>query len=180
MKRTVAVVAALTLMLFLTACATQADVDEAYNSGYRHGYDNGNKDGYEAAKKEWVGYYSQIAYAKGYTAGNQDAILNINTPNNSFKEFNESDEATVYDDPLAEVEREMREAYKNGYNDGECQSGIKYVEEVEYKNAYSYYSSNRYGIDDGVYDEIYEMAYQDGYGDAKSDIRRDFDIDLDY
>ena len=94
----------------------------------------------------------------------------------------------AYEEAMDEIDKEKKSSYNygyevgysSGYKDGESQSGIKYVEKVEYRNAYSYYSSNRYGIDDGVYDEIYELAYQDGYGDAVSDIRRDFDIDLDY
>lgn len=176
MKKTIAILSALILALSLAACNTKSDVDNAYQLGY----EKGSNDGYEEAKKEWVGYYSQIAYVKGYTAGSEDAYSNINAPYSSFNDFNESEEATVYDDPLAEVEREIRKAYQSGYKDGESQSGIKYVEKVEYKNAYSYYSSNQYGVDDGVYDEIFERGYESGYEEAISDIRRDFDVDLDY
>lgn len=176
MKKTIALLSALILALSLAACNTKSDVDNAYQLGYENGIDAG----YKEAKKEWVGYYSQIAYVKGYSAGIEDAFSNINAPYSSFDDFNESEEATVYDDPLAEVEREIRKAYQSGYKDGESQSGIKYVEKAEYKNAYSDFSSNQYGVDDGVYDEIYERGYEAGYGEAISDIGSDFDIDLDY
>ena len=178
MKRTVAILAAFTLMLSLNACATQSDVDNSYKSGYQLGYEAGNKDGYEAAKKEWVGYYSQIAYTKGYTAGNEDALLNKNAPYSSFNEFNSSAEAAVYDDPLSEVEQEIREAYKNGYNDGLNKSGAS--SETRYIEVPKFYSEDQEEMYDEIWDEVYERAYEAGYGDAESDIRRVFDIDLDY
>ena len=166
MKKVFAVLAALTLILSLTACATQADIDDAY----KRGYDSGNRDGYEAAKKEWVGYYSQIAYTKGYTAGNQDALMKINAPYSSFQEFNKSDEATVYDDPLSEVEREIREAYKNGYNDGLNKSGAS--SETRYIEVPKFYSEDQEEMYDEIWDEVYERA--------REDFESEYGVDNDY
>lgn len=170
MKRAIAILAALTLILSLTACATQADVDDAYKRGYDIGNKDGYEDGYEAAKKEWVGYYSQIAYTKGYTAGNQDALMNINAPYSAFKEFNKSDEATVYDDPLAEVEREIREAYKNGYNDGLNKSGVS--SETRYIEVPKFYSEDQEEMYDEIWDEVYERA--------REDFESEYGVDNDY
>ena len=152
MKKTVALLSALILVLSLAACNTKSDVDNAYQLGY----EKGSNDGYEEAKKEWVGYYSQIAYVKGYTAGSEDAFSNINAPYSSFNNFNESEEATVYDDPLAEVEREIRKAYQSGYNDGLNKVGVS--NETKHVGGPKVYSEDQEEMHDERWDEVYERA----------------------
>ena len=174
MKKTIALLSALILALSLAACNTKSDVDNAYQLGY----EKGSNDGYEEAKKEWVGYYSQIAYVKGYSAGIEDAFSNINAPYSSFNDFNESDEATVYDDPLAEVEREIRKAYQSGYNDGLNKVGVS--NETKYVEVPKFYSEDQEEMYDEIWDEIYEQAREDAYEQAREDIECEFDIDLDY
>lgn len=166
MKKTIAILSALILALSLAACNTKSDVDNAYQLGYENGIDAG----YEEAKKEWVGYYSQIAYVKGYSAGIEDAFSNINAPYSSFNDFNESEEATVYDDPLAEVEREIRKAYQIGYNDGLNKAGVS--NETKYVEVPKFYSEDQEEMYDEIRDEIYEQA--------REDIECEFDVDLDY
>lgn len=174
MKKTITLLSALILALSLAACNTKSDVENAYQLGY----EKGSNDGYEEAKKEWVGYYSQIAYVKGYTAGSEDAYSNINAPYSSFNNFNESEEATVYDDPLAEVEREIRKAYQSGYNDGLTKVGVS--NETRYVEVPKFYSEEQEEMYDEIRDEIYEQAREDAYEQAREDIEREFDVDLDY
>lgn len=174
MKKTIALLSALILALSLAACNTKSDVDNAYQLGYENGIDAG----YEEAKKEWVGYYSQIAYVKGYSAGIEDAFSNINAPYSSFNDFNESEEATVYDDPLTEVEREIRKAYQSGYNDGLNKVGVS--NETKYVEVPKFYSEEQEEMYDEIWDEIYEQAREDAYEQAREDIEREFDVDLDY
>ena len=166
MKKTIALLSALILTLSLAACNTKSDVENAYQLGY----EKGSNDGYEEAKKEWVGYYSQIAYVKGYTAGSEDAYSNINAPYSSFNNFNESEEATVYDDPLAEVEREIRKAYQSGYNDGLTKVGVS--NETRYVEVPKFYSEEQEEMYDEIWDEVYERA--------REDFESEYGVDNDY
>lgn len=166
MKKTIALLSALILALSLAACNTKSDVDNAYQLGY----EKGSNDGYEEAKKEWVGYYSQIAYVKGYTAGSEDAYSNINAPYSSFNDFNESEEAAIYDDPLAEVEREIRKAYQSGYNDGLNKVGVS--NETKYVEVPKFYSEDQEEMYDEIWDEVYERA--------REDFESEYGVDNDY
>ena len=166
MKKTIALLSALILTLSLAACNTKSDVDNAYQLGY----EKGSNDGYEEAKKEWVGYYSQIAYVKGYTAGSEDAYSNINAPYSSFNDFNESEEAAIYDDPLAEVEREIRKAYQSGYNDGLNKVGVS--NETKYVEVPKFYSEDQEEMYDEIWDEVYERA--------REDFESEYGVDNDY
>ena len=166
MKKTIALLSALILALSLAACNTKSDVDNAYQLGYENGIDAG----YKEAKKEWVGYYSQIAYVKGYSAGIEDAFSNINAPYSSFNDFNESEEATVYDDPLAEVEREIRKAYQSGYNDGLTKVGVS--NETRYVEVPKFYSEDQEEMYDEIWDEVYERA--------REDFESEYGVDNDY
>ena len=166
MKKAIAILSALILALSLAACNTKSDVDNAYQLGY----EKGSNDGYEEAKKEWVGYYSQIAYVKGYTAGSEDAYSNINAPYSSFNDFNESEEAAIYDDPLAEVEREIRKAYQSGYNDGLNKVGVS--NETKYVEVPKFYSEDQEEMYDEIWDEVYERA--------REDFESEYGVDNDY
>lgn len=104
-----------------------------------------------------------------------------------------------YEDAIKEMEAEHAEAYNTGYSygfDAGYEVGLKdgdsagynrgladgspvTKKETIYVNAYSYYSSNRWGIDDSVYDEIYEYIYAQGYNDALYEISEEYGICLD-
>ena len=130
MRKLLCLLLALVLVLGLSGCITESDLNAAYKKGRTEGYDIG------------------------------------------------------YSDGLAEGERNSRVEYNRGYRQGLADGSPITKTETVYANAYSGYSSNKWGVEDSVYDdmydEIYERGYEAGYHDARSEISDMYDMEFDY
>ena len=117
MKRTVAILAAFTLMLSLTACATQSDVDNAYEKGYRDAVKELDEDYYDRLEKE-----KEKSYQKGYNIGLREGKQKVEAQSDvkyvEVPKFYSADQEEMYDDIWDEVyERAREDAYEQARED---------------------------------------------------------------